>query len=102
MIKRKIYKKILEWKETTKGSRALLIEGARRIGKSTVVTEIGKNEYKSFILVDFSNVRKKILDLFDNLNELDVLFQTLSLEYNTRLSFLKFAAFFIIYLVNRL
>lgn len=85
MIKRKIYKKIQEWKETTNGSRALLIEGARRIGKSTVVTEIGKNEYKSFILVDFSNVRKKILDLFDNLNELDVLFQTLSLEYNTRL-----------------
>ena len=107
MIKRKIYKKIQykkiqEWKETTNGSRALLIEGAGRIGKSTVVTEIGKNEYKSFILVDFSNVRKKILDLFDNLNELDVLFQTLSLEYNTRLSFLKFAAFFIIYLVNRL
>ena len=85
MIKRKIYKKIQEWKETTNGSRALLIEGARRIGKSTVVTEIGKNEYRSFILVDFSNVRKKILDLFDNLNELDVLFQTLSLEYNTRL-----------------
>ena len=71
MIKRKIYKKIQEWKETTNGSKALLIEGARRIGKSTVVTEIGKNEYRSFILVDFSNVRKKILDLFDNLNELE-------------------------------
>lgn len=51
MIKRKIYDKILDWKETTKGSKALLIEGARRIGKSTVAEEIGKNEYKSYVLI---------------------------------------------------
>ena len=85
MIKRKIYDKILDWKETTKGSKALLIEGARRIGKSTVAEEIGKNEYKSYVLIDFNNASKKIFDLFDNLNELDVFFQTISLEYNTRL-----------------
>ena len=85
MIKRKIYDKILDWKETTKGSKALLIEGARRIGKSTVAEEIGKNEYKSYILIDFNKASKKIFDLFDNLNELDVFFQTISLEYNTRL-----------------
>ena len=85
MIKRKIYDKILDWKETTKGSKALLIEGARRIGKSTVVEEIGKNEYKSYVLIDFNKASKKIFDLFDNLNELDVFFQTISLEYNTRL-----------------
>ena len=85
MIKRKIYDKILDWKETTKGSKALLIEGARRIGKSTVAEEIGKNEYKSYILIDFNKASKKIFDLFDNLNELDVFFQIISLEYNTRL-----------------
>ena len=49
-IKRKIYSKILEWKRTNNGKKALLIEGARRIGKSTVAEEIGKNEYKSYIL----------------------------------------------------
>lgn len=85
MIKRKIYDKILDWKKTTKGSKALLIEGARRIGKSTVAEEIGKNEYKSYVLIDFNKASKKIFDLFDNLNELDVFFQTISLEYNTRL-----------------
>ena len=85
MIKRKIYDKILDWKESAKGSKALLVEGARRIGKSTVVEEIGKKEYKSYILIDFNMASKKIFNLFDNLNEMDVFFQTLSLEYNTRL-----------------
>ena len=85
MIKRKIYSKILNWKETTHGTKALLIEGARRIGKSTVAEEIGKAEYKSYIIIDFNKASKKIRDAFDNLNELDVFFQTLSLEYNTRL-----------------
>ena len=85
MIKRKIYDKILDWKESAKGTKALLVEGARRIGKSTVVEEIGKKEYKSYILIDFNMASKKIFNLFDNLNEMDVFFQTLSLEYNTRL-----------------
>ena len=62
-IKRKIYKKIVEWKEKSNGSKALLIEGARRIGKSTVVEEIGKNEYKSYILIDFNRVNKKTKEL---------------------------------------
>ena len=85
MIKRKIYNKILDWKESTKGSKALLIEGARRIGKSTVAEEFGKNEYKSYVIIDFNKASKKIINLFDNLNELDIFFQTISLEYNTRL-----------------
>ncbi len=85
MIKRKIYDKILNWKETANGSKALLIEGARRIGKSTVAEEFGKNEYRSYVLIDFNKASKKFFDLFDNLNELDVFFQTISLEYNTRL-----------------
>ena len=84
-IKRKIYTKLLDWKETANGSKALLIEGARRIGKSTVAEELGRNEYKSYILIDFNNATKKVKDLFDNINELDILFQSLSLEYNTRL-----------------
>ena len=53
-IKRKIYDKLCDWKRTAKGTKALLIEGARRIGKSTVAEELGKNEYRSYILVDFN------------------------------------------------
>ena len=84
-IKRDIYQKIIEWKNETNGSKALLIEGARRIGKSTVVEEIGKNEYKSYILIDFNKAPKKIKDAFDDLNDLDLFFQTLSLQYNKKL-----------------
>ena len=84
-IQRKIYKKILDWKESTKGTKALLIEGARRVGKSTVVEEIGQNEYKSYILIDFNKASAKVKSAFNDLNNLDVFFQTLSLEYNTRL-----------------
>ena len=85
MIKRKIYKKLEEWKTSSQGTKALLIEGARRIGKSTIVTEFGKNEYKSYIIIDFNNASKKILESFDDLIHLDIFFQTLSLEYNQRL-----------------
>ena len=84
-IKRKIYKKIVKWKKQANGSKALLIEGARRIGKSTVAEEIGKNEYRSYILIDFNKASKKVRDSFDDLNNLDIFFQTLSLEYNIRL-----------------
>lgn len=84
-IKRKIYDKIVEWKQSCNGSRALLIEGARRIGKSTVAEEIGKKEYKSYVIIDFNHANKKILDNFNNLNHLDIFFQTISLEYGVRL-----------------
>jgi len=84
-IRRKIYDKILKWKQTCNGSRALLIEGARRIGKSTIAEEIGKNEYKSYVLIDFNNVSNKILENFNNMNHLDIFFQTISLEYNVKL-----------------
>lgn len=85
MIKRKIYQKLKEWKTSSQGTKALLIEGARRIGKSTIVTEFGKNEYQSYIIIDFNNASKKILESFDDLIHLDIFFQTLSLEYNQRL-----------------
>ena len=84
-IKRKIYKRIKNWKETVDGKKALLIEGARRIGKSTVVEEFGKNEYETYILIDFNKTSKKVKEAFDDLNNLDIFFQTISLEYNTRL-----------------
>ena len=81
-IKRKIYNKLLEWKKTTNGSKALLIEGARRVGKSTIVEEFAKNEYHNYILIDFNKASKRILDAFDDLNDLDTFFQILSLEIN--------------------
>lgn len=84
-IKRKIYDKILEWKQSCNGTKALLIEGARRIGKSTVAEEIGKNEYRSYIIIDFNKASKKILNSFDDMTNLDIFFQTISLEYNKRL-----------------
>lgn len=84
-IKRKIYNRILEWKNSCNGKKALLIEGARRIGKSTVAEEIGKNEYRSFVSIDFNKASRKILDSFDDMTNLDIFFQTISLEYNVRL-----------------
>lgn len=84
-IKRKIYQKIVDWKEKNNGTKALLIEGARRIGKSTVVEEIGKNEYKSYILIDFNKANRKTKEAFNDLNNLDLFFSTLQLEYNKRL-----------------
>ncbi len=84
-IKRKIYNKILDWKLTCKGSKALLIEGARRIGKSTIAETFGKSEYKTYVMIDFNKASKKMLKAFDDLNNLDIFFQTIALEYNTRL-----------------
>ena len=73
VFKRKIYKKLLEWKKLD-GSCALLIEGARRIGKSTIVEEFARNEYESFVLIDFSNVSSEVRGLFDNMMDLDFFF----------------------------
>ena len=84
-IERKIYSKLLEWKEKSQGSKALLIEGARRIGKSTIAEEFGKNEYKSYVLIDFNNASKNIINAFDNLNNLDLFFQIINLETGIRL-----------------
>lgn len=86
MFKRKIYNKLLDWKNNSKGTKALLIEGARRIGKSTLVEEFGKNEYKSYILIDFNKVSSVVIEAFENLSEkLDDFFMVLSSEYNTQL-----------------
>ena len=84
-IRRKLYQRLLKWKTETRGKRALLIEGARRVGKSTTTEKFAKENYRSYILVDFNNAPKNIRDSFDDLNQLDIFFQNLSLEYNTRL-----------------
>ena len=84
-IKRKVYNELLEWKQKSNGTKALLIEGARRIGKSTIAEEFGKNEYKSYVLIDFNNVSKGIIEAFDHLNNLDLFFQIINLETGIRL-----------------
>lgn len=85
MFKRKIYDKLLEWKRESCGKTALLIEGARRIGKSTVAEEFGKNEYETYILVDFSIASKTVKDLFEDVSDLDYIFLQLQLQYKTDL-----------------
>ncbi len=74
VFKRKIYSEILEWKETRSDKYALLIKGARRVGKSTIAEEFAKNEFKSYILIDFAHTSKAIMDLFDDTYDLDFFF----------------------------
>ena len=81
MFKRKIYDKLLEWKKDSDGKTALLIEGARRIGKSTVAEEFAKNEYETYILIDFSTASKTVRELFDDVSDLDYIFLQLQLQY---------------------
>ena len=81
IFKRKIYRKLLEWKEQDNGSTALLIEGARRVGKSTIVEEFAKNEYESYLLIDFSVASKMVKDLFTDISNLDMLFTALQVNY---------------------
>ena len=72
VLQRKIYKKLLEWKNESKGKKALMVEGARRIGKSTICEEFGKKEYESYILIDFAKKDKEIEMYFETyLNDLD-------------------------------
>ena len=86
IFKRKIYQKLLEWKEQDNGSTALLIEGARRIGKSTIVEEFAKNEYESYLLIDFSIANKIVKDAFSDISNLDFLFTTLQVSYGVSLT----------------
>ena len=85
MFKRKIYDKMLEWKQTSEGRSALLIEGARRIGKSTVAEAFAKNEYDSYIMIDFAKASKEIRDLFEDVSNLNYLFLQLQLKYRVDL-----------------
>lgn len=85
-MKRKIYGELLNWKQEDAGRTALLIDGARRVGKSYIVEEFAKAEYKSYILIDFNRIGTEVTDLFLHyLNDLDTFFLYLSNFYNVKL-----------------
>ena len=81
IFERKIYQKMLSWKNESNGKTALLIKGARRIGKSTIAIEFAKKEYESYILIDFSIAYKEVHDLFKDISDLNYLFLRLQLIY---------------------
>lgn len=85
-LRRKIYTELLKWKEEETGRTALLIDGARRVGKSYIVENFAKQEYKSYIIIDFNRVNQEVTELFENyLNDLDLFFMYLSNYYNVKL-----------------
>lgn len=85
-MRRKIYQELLNWKEKSQGRSALLIEGARRIGKSYIVGQFAKNEYKSHIIIDFNDMDEELLSIFEQyLSHRDEFFLRLSLYYGVKL-----------------
>ena len=85
-VKRKIYDRLLEWKEKDKGSCALLLDGARRVGKSYIAQQFGENEYKSYLLIDFAHLPQEVMYIFENdINDFDLLFNKLSAYYRKTL-----------------
>lgn len=85
IFKRKIYQQLLDWKQNENGRTAILVEGARRVGKSTIVELFAKQEYESYILIDFNKAKKDILALWDDLMDLDAIFLYLQNAYRTTL-----------------
>lgn len=89
-LKRKIYSRLVEWKNNSQGASALLIEGARRIGKSHIAEQFAKHEYDSYILIDFSKAPKIVKSWFDDyLEDIDILLQNLQLHYKKKLTLRK-------------
>jgi predicted ATPase (AAA+ superfamily) len=87
VLKRKIYNKLLEWKKESQGKKALMVEGARRIGKSTICEEFGKNEYESYLLIDFAKRDKEVEAYFNRyLNDLDTFFMLLQAHFGIKLT----------------
>ena len=85
MFKRKVYSQLLEWKSTFNGTYAALIQGARRVGKSTVAEAFAKNEYKSYIKIDFAHISNDMLSIFNDISNLDLFFLRLQAETNVTL-----------------
>ena len=85
IFKRKMYDRMLKWKSERDGATALLIQGARRIGKSTLVEEFARNEYKSYLMIDFSVAPAEVYELFNDISDLNYIFFRLQLVYNVRL-----------------
>ena len=84
VFKRKVYDKLLEWKKLSAGASAVLLEGARRIGKSTIVEEFAKNEYDSYILIDFSTASKNVRELFEDVSDLKLSVFTITISIQNR------------------
>lgn len=85
ILRRKIYQRLLDWKEECHGTKALLVEGARRIGKSTICEEFGKNEYETYLLIDFAKQDKDVEEYFNRyLNDMDTFFMMLSTHFGVR------------------
>lgn len=82
IFKRKLYDRLLEWKRVQNGKTAIMIEGARRVGKSTLVEQFAKNEYESYILIDFNETSDEVRSLFNNLMNKDFIFLQLQALYN--------------------
>ncbi len=85
VFRRKLYDKMLQWKAERGGSTALLIKGTRRVGKSTLAETFAKNEYDSYLFIDFTEVSQDIRDLFNDISDLDSLFLQLQFKFHTRL-----------------
>ena len=86
-MKRKIYRELQEWKSTSNGNSALLIEGARRIGKSYIVEEFARNEYDSYIMINFRIASREVKSWFDiYLEDIDKLLANIQLHYDKRLT----------------
>ena len=86
-MKRKIYQTLLDWKSKRQGELALMIEGARRVGKSYIVEEFARNEYDSYILVDFNVADAETIEIFNTyLTDLDQFFRLLQLKFGKRLT----------------
>ena len=84
MLKRKIYDALVTWKNSSKGTTAMMIDGARRVGKSFIAEQFAKAEYKSYILIDFGRAPTDVLDLFVNDSaDLDLFFATVSYTHLT-------------------
>lgn len=85
IFRRKIYNELLSWKQEDNGSTAILIKGARRVGKSTIAEEFAKNEYQTYILIDFTKCSPEISDLFNDISDLNRIYLRLQLEYGMNL-----------------
>jgi len=85
LFKRKMYDRLLKWKRERNGESAILIQGARRIGKSTLAEEFARNEYESYILIDFAIAPAEIQELFNDISDLNYIFLRLQLVYRVQL-----------------
>ena len=94
IFKRKIYDELLQWKRTDDGRTAVLIQGARRVGKSTIAEEFAANEYETYLLVDFAACSTEIRELFNDVSDLNRIFMRLQLEYGVELKERKSAVIF--------